>query len=427
MTQSLPQFSYKGVNYTFVDCQRKLLEELKCPICLELVSDPLQTSCGHLLCEKCMKETDTCPVDRKTFTSTPDHFNNRRLGDFKVKCPNSEKGCSWQGELREAEEHTSNICCFQMMKCKNGCNEEMERRQLRIHETTECLLRNFKCPHCPHRGPYNTVTTSHFTVCESFRFPCVAGCKRTLTRRGMKDHLANTCTEELVECPHKMAGCTSVVKRKDLKGHTSDKDYHLQALMDSHAAAMEQLYGIIRHGLGSNVSSIPLAFRPWLQNTFTCYPIPAWVIKMEGFQKKKESMKRWHSDPVYSHFGGYQMCIGVNATNDRDGKGTHVSLYVFLMRGDNDDNLKWPFKGTIKVSLLNQLEDGQHFTRKLWSPDNPKMACDRVTESGGAGSNWGFRQLISHQDLGYNSKKKVQYLKDDTLFFRVDCFEPKLD
>ena len=427
MTQSLPQFSYKGVNYTFVDCHRKLLEELKCPICLELVSDPVQTSCGHLLCEKCMNKTDTCPVDRKTFTATPDHFNNRRLGDFKVKCPNSEKGCDWQGELREAEVHTSDICCFQMMKCKNGCNEEMERRQLRSHETTKCLHRNFKCPHCPHRGPYNTVTTSHLTVCESFHLPCVAGCKRTLTRRGMKDHLAKTCSEELVECPHKMAGCASIIKRKDLKGHTSDKDHHLQALMDSHAAAMEQLYGIIRHGLGSNVSSIPLSFRPWLQNTFTCYPIPPWVIKMEGFQRKKESMKHWHSDPVYSHFGGYQMCIDVNATNDRDGKGTHVSLYVCLMRGDNDDNLKWPFKGTIKVSLLNQLEDGQHHTRQPWSPDNPKMACDRVTKNGGAGSSWGYHKFISHQDLSYNSKKKVQYLKDDTLFFRVDCIEPKLD
>ena len=42
-----------------------------------------------------------------------------------------------------------------------------------------------------------------------------------------------------------------------------------------------------------------------------------------------------------------------------------MSVYVYLMQGDNDNNLKWPFEGTIKVSLLNQLEDGQHHTKQV--------------------------------------------------------------
>ena len=76
------------------------------------------------------------------------------------------------------------------------------------------------------------------------------------------------------------------------------------------------------------------------------------------------------------------MCIGVHANGLHEVKGTHVSVSVHLMRGDNDNNLKWPFKGTIKVSLLNQLEDGQHHTRQLWSPrsDVPERLSGRVTE-----------------------------------------------
>ena len=426
---SLPQFSYRSVTYTFLNCQNTLLEELKCPICLELVSDPVQTSCGHLFCGKCITGTDTCPVDRKSFTSTPDPFNSRRLGDFKVQCPNSEKGCSWQGELREAEEHTSESCRYQtVVKCKNGCGREMERQYLKTHEATECLHRSFKCPHCPFNGTYSTVTTSHLTICESLRLPCVAGCKRTLTRKEMKDHLAKTCSEELVECPHKMAGCTSVVKRKNLKRHTSDKDHHLQALLNSHAAALQHLYyRSIPFGARQVISSIPLAYRPWLQNTPTCYPCPPWVIRMEGFQEKKEAGIFWFSDPVYSHFGGYKMCLSVDASVDASVLNNHVSVYIYLMRGDNDDNLKWPFKGTITVSLLNQLHDGQHCTRLTWSPDIdiPDDSSGRVTGRAMAEDGW-RTPFIYHHDLSVPNCP-YQFLRDNTLFFRVDCFEPKLD
>ena len=111
-----------------------------------------------------------------------------------------------------------------------------------------------------------------------------------------------------------------------------------------------------------------------------------------------------------------------------DKQGPRVSVYMFLMTGDNDDNLKWPFKGTVEVSLLNQLEDGQHLTRQLWSAtdDTPEQIGTRVV-AGEKSSGWGFRKFIAHSDLGYHDDKNRQFLKDDTLFFRVECFEPELD
>ena len=145
----------------------------------------------------------------------------------------------------------------------------MEQKQLRVHETTKCRYRDYKCCHCSCRGTYNNVTTNHLTVYESFRLPCVAGCKWNLTRRGMTDHLVDTCSEELAACPHERAICASVVKRKNLEEHASDKDLHLQVLMESYASSMETLYDAIQCGLRPDVFSVPLAFRPWLLNTPT--------------------------------------------------------------------------------------------------------------------------------------------------------------
>ena len=36
------------------------------------------------------------------------------------------------------------------------------------------------------------------------------------------------------------------------------------------------------------------------------------------------------------------MCLSVDAYGSWDGEGSRVSVYVYLMQGDNDDNLKWP-------------------------------------------------------------------------------------
>ena len=420
-------YSYKGVEYSFVKTEKKFLEELKCPICLELVSDPVQTSCGHLFCGKCIEGIKQCPVDRKTFTTNPDSFNKRRVLNFNVKCPNKDRGCQWQGCLGDADIHTSANCNYVIVKCyNNGCNVKLEKRQLTIHMQNECPQRMHKCPHCNKEGTYLEVITTHFTTCVDIPLPCPAGCdKLGLLRRDMAHHLSEDCPDELVPCTFAIAGCEQIVKRKDLQQHLKDKDLHLDTVLSSYAS----LTHVVQHLVFGGMPNIPLPLRQWLQNEPTSYPCPLWVIKMEGVQEKKEKNEAWFSDPVYSHFGGYKMCLKVYANGNGDGKGSHVSVFAYLMQGDNDDKLKWPFKGTIKVSLLNQLEDGQHLTKQAWSPDRviPEDTSGRVTEGERAANGWGYPEFISQQDLSYQGDKNCQYLKDNTLFFRVDCFEPKLD
>ena len=430
MAESVVKYSYNGTEYSFVSKDPAQIEDLKCPICLQLVYEPVLTSCGHLFCQRCVKGQTKCPTCRDKLQCMRNQRDERKVKSLKVKCPNWKKGCRWQGDLRDTPQHKVTNCQMQTVSCPKGCKEKIVRGRLQEHGKT-CPQRAYKCPHCQFPGTFVKVTTTHFTACYSFPLTCPAGCRNRFPRMKIASHLAE-CAEELVPCMYASIGCQEVIRRRQFQAHMDDKkDYHFQRAMEmvmQLGMAVTELSMsmrlIVTGGATPDTSLLPLPFRPWLQITPTCYPQPPWVFKFMAVQDIRGN-EVWFSDPVYSHFGGYKMCIKAYIGDE---KPTHVSVSIHLMQGENDDNLKWPFKGTIKVSLLNQLEDRQHFTRQVWSPDCriPEYISGRVTGRDKAVNGWRVDDFIPQQDLVYNSYKNCQYLKDNTVFCRVDCFKPKL-
>ena len=73
------------------------------------------------------------------------------------------------------------------------------------------------------------------------------------------------------------------------------------------------------------------------------------------------------------------MCLQVYPNGNREGKGTDVSVFAYLMRGEHDDQLQWPFEGDLIIELLNWRVDKGHkshtvdFKRHL---DNSVCSCD---------------------------------------------------
>ena len=288
---------------------------------------------------------------------------------FKVKCPNSV-WCGWQGDLRDAEEHLEINCLYQKVECSNGCGEKIKRNDILVHIEFACPFRSCECPHCGFKGVYQDVTSVHYANCRDIPLPCPAECGRTLARKDMENHLSTECPDEYISCEYNMFGCDTAVRRREKDSHFSDDAFHLKNAMTSQLAMFHVFSKFlqVKSFEFADATSLPLSFRPWLQNTPTCYPRPPWVVKLEGFDEKKKNSKEWHSEPIYSHFGGYKMCLNIDANGYASGKGSHVSLSIRLMKGDNDDNLKFPFKGHIVVSLLNQLENKKHHTTDPWTP-----------------------------------------------------------
>ena len=114
------------------------------------------------------------------------------------------------------------------------------------------------------------------------------------------------------------------------------------------------------------------------------------------------------------------MCLGVCANGYDKGKGTHVSVYAHLMRGEFDDHLKWPFQGHVTVAMLNQLEDNNHATETIRFTSTTNIeVIGRVTDGERAPSRRGYPTFIAHANLTYTAAKSCQYLKYDCLQFRI--------
>ncbi len=144
---------------------------------------------------------------------------------------------------------------------------------------------------------------------------------------------------------------------------------------------------------------------------------PSNILIMTNFQQHKRDGNWWYSPPVYTHPWGYKICLGVCAGGY--GNNSHVSVFVYLMRGEHDDHLTWPFRGTITFQLLDQTGAGNHkFHQCVYDDSVEPKNCEQVRYGERANSGWGAPSLIAHNAL------KTQYLnRDDCLRFQVSSGE----
>ena len=112
------------------------------------------------------------------------------------------------------------------------------------------------------------------------------------------------------------------------------------------------------------------------------------------------------------------MCLQVNASGVGEGAGTHVSVFVKLMKGEHDDKLTWPYRGVFTIQIVNQNRDQDHVEDTVALDDKAaakEAVSGRVTVGERAMTGWGKRKFISHTRL----ESTEQYLKNDCIKFKV--------
>ena len=148
-------------------------------------------------------------------------------------------------------------------------------------------------------------------------------------------------------------------------------------------------------------------------------PILPTTLTMTNFEQHKAYDDVWYSPPVYTHHQGYKIGLGVYANGFDTGEGKHIFVWVFFMRGEFDDSLKWPFRGVISYQLLDQVNGKDHKTyTSTYDDETPDLCCTRVTE-GGRSLGRGATKFIAYTEL------EPKYLRDDTLLFQIHKVELK--
>jgi hypothetical protein len=158
------------------------------------------------------------------------------------------------------------------------------------------------------------------------------------------------------------------------------------------------------------------------------FNIRKWIAetKIENFDLKKKANAEIVSEPFYSHKDGYKFVLLVYPNGCDTHKGQSVSAYIHLMKGENDNNLSFPFRGELTLQIVNVNDDKYHVEQKILITDETDPDGKYGARVSGLftwmGSNrssmgLGFSDFLSHQYL--ENHHQAQYLKDNTITFRI--------
>ena len=453
-----------GFDCEFVERPSEHLLQSECPVCLQIIRDPYQISCcGYSFCRSCIErikaDNKPCPTcNTKGFSDFPDKRLKRSLYALQVRCSHQKDGCEWTGELGQLDLHLNKDptpekqldgCQFAEIACLY-CEEKQQRQYIQGHQNENCMKRPFSCEYCHgYESNFDDVIHNHWPVCGFHPVRCPNECGSIPKRYNLDRHFAKACPLTTIRCDFVHVGCRVKRPRKDMPEHLREKFLvHMSLLAVSHAkltakndslqeshATLSVSHASLQNQLKTENQTLK-AENAQLRQELTalsqemktkvsveavpCTSIPLGppVLTMTGFKQHKKDGDIWLSPPVYTHHQGYKICLNVYANGNGSGKGTHVSVYVYFLKGEFDHSLKCPFRGVISFRLLDQLEGEDHKTYTCtYDETGVDKFCNRVTESERAVCGLGYGKVIAHTEL------EPKYLRNDTLLFQIHKVE----
>ena len=320
--------------------------------------------------------------------------------------------CKWTGPTIAILSHLES-CQYLPVPCPLGCInpkklhlaspdviQKIQRKLLESHLTNTCPMRLIPCEYCQRKIKASSVN-SHLYICEEHPIQCPNKCTFQSTkakifvrsRKVINNHLQTDCPLQQVDCPYSEYGCEDKVLRKDVQLQVLDSLKHLQLVESCLKKTRVELQKQINEKKKSVNNQLLIGGVEW---------------RIMGFERRKNKGKEFTSPPFYS--SGYKLRFTVKF-NIAD----HIGVYIQLLKGENDNQLTWPFKSKVSFILVGDfVMEGNHeeFFRTEDIIDSPCLKKP-TTDSNGL---FGFCDFISHADI-----QSYGYCTDDSLLLRVLC------
>lgn len=295
-------------------------------------------------------------------------------------------------------------CEFALHLCPKGCRphdgKKYTRKELEDHLASDCPYRDYECEHCGKRGTYAQITEGHDKVCSKKVVACSnADCTRTMKRCTLKRHL-EYCEFTEIPCKYLQLGCGMRLPRLDMEVHEKEDRSHLRMSLDTVAKLESE-----RQNMKEQMSKLEDKFQ---KSTF----------KVTGYNAKKGTDAMLDCS-FFTTCGGYEIYPMVGFSHiDDDGnvhihrrlEPTHIDISVCAcpVNGDEASAVSWPFIGELHMTLLNQLENKDHYSQTI---------DVYLAQGGSLFSEPDFISLDELEDPDPNNS--IQYLKDDTFYLRM--------
>ncbi|XP_068680197.1 TNF receptor-associated factor 6-like [Montipora foliosa] len=141
---------------------------------------------------------------------------------------------------------------------------------------------------------------------------------------------------------------------------------------------------------------------------------PSFTFKITEVDQHRENETPIFSDAVYNDHQEKLVGIRIHPKGVGSGTGSHVALFIHMIKGDFDNSLVWPFADTITVSVLDQ-SDSSH-----------RRDISRIIQANHLPA---FRQpdeTICRTGYGYERFARIEeffgprYVKDDKLLLKIE-------
>ncbi|NXA58540.1 TRAF2 factor, partial [Mohoua ochrocephala] len=437
-----------------------------CSNCNNILKKALQTLCGHRYCSACLswivrnnknaicqkcKEEDPNTLSEESLLAEERAFGdaaiNKEISELRVHCVTL--GCSWSGIMKDFEEHQS-LCEYALIPCHTGCGHVVMRRKLADHLENGCVNNVTVCQQCQcslASSEYQSHSTSS-TNKDGCRFSEV-GCAFRGSREKMKEHEKSAVGAHmllLLQHMRQLKG-TLCSATKAAQGFTPQSELNLNK---NKLHVFENIVAVLNKEVESSNLEI-LAFRRQseldqniirglelkIAELHRCLTqkdaglsslhksllfseqasydgIFLWKITDVGRKLQDSVTGRTvglYSPAFYTAKYGYKVCLRVYLNGDGTGKGTHMSLFFVVMKGDYDALLPWPFRHKVTFMLLDQ--NNREHVIDAFRPDLTSASFQRPVNDMNVAS--GCPMFLPLSKL---QSPKHAYVKEDTLFLK---------